>query len=59
MNLFNFHPAYGLENETRMKILEDAELFGVKEAAKMNRVSESAIQKWRKRLRDTSGGNDG
>lgn len=45
-----FHPAYGLTDETRAKILKDAEILGVARAAEVNNVSGTAIYKWRKRI---------
>lgn len=44
------HPAYGLADVTRWTILRDAEIFGVKGAAEVHGVSDTAIYNWRKRL---------
>ena len=48
-----WHEGYGMADETRMKILKDAELYGVKSASEMNRVSDTIIYIWRKRLAHT------
>lgn len=39
---------YGLADETRQKTLKDAELLGIREAAKINSVGVSSIYRWRK-----------
>jgi transposase-like protein len=44
-----FHPAYGLADETRVSILRDAEVCGVKAAAEKHRVHPSVVYQWRKR----------
>lgn len=43
------HPDYGLADETRLAILRDASLVGVRCAAEMHGVSDQAIRSWRKR----------
>ncbi len=43
-----YDPRYGLTDETRQKILKDAELMGIKEAAKINSVGVASIYRWRK-----------
>ena len=48
-----WNEGYGLTDETRMKILKDAEIHGVKAAAEMNRVSNTIVYQWRKRLAHT------
>ena len=48
MNVLPFHPAYGLADETRLAVLKDADTFGVREAARMHRVSKTAIYNWRR-----------
>lgn len=45
---FGRHPSYGLADETRMKILRDADAMGVKSASEKNRVSIQSIYSWRK-----------
>lgn len=42
------HPHYGLADETRHKILKDAEIYGIREAAKINSVGVASIYRWRK-----------
>lgn len=49
---FRFHPDFGLPDDLRLTILRDAETIGVRQAAKLHRVSESAIYLWRKALRE-------
>ena len=44
------HPKYGLADDTRLKILKDAELYGVLEAARLNNIGKSSIYRWRQRL---------
>jgi hypothetical protein len=48
--LMNFHPRFGLADETRIKTLRDAEIHGVAEAARMNNTSKESIYRWRRRL---------
>ncbi len=43
-----YDPRYGLTDETRQKILKDAELMGIREAAKINSVGVASIYRWRK-----------
>lgn len=45
-----FHPAYGLADETRKKILEDAESLGVADAAELHGVARQSVYMWRKRI---------
>jgi hypothetical protein len=42
------HSDYMLGNDMRVAILQDAKRYGVQWAAKMHRVSENSIYKWRK-----------
>lgn len=42
------HPDYGLTDELRLAAVRDAEIFGVKSAAELHRVSVPSIYKWRK-----------
>lgn len=46
-----FHPAYGLTDELRERILDSADEMGVAEAARSHNVSPSAIYSWRLRMR--------
>ena len=43
-----YHPHYGLADETRLKILKDAEIYGVKQAAAINNVDATSIYRWRR-----------
>ncbi len=44
------HPAYGLTDEFRLRVLRDAAFLGVKAAAELHNVSPSAIYVWLKRV---------
>ena len=44
------HPAYGLTDEFRLRVLRDAALVGVKAAAALHKVSAASIYIWRKRV---------
>jgi transposase-like protein len=44
------HPAYGLTDEFRLRVLRDAAFLGVKAAAALHEVSPAAIYIWRKRV---------
>ena len=44
------HPAYGLTDEFRLRVLRDAAFLGVKAAAALHKVSPAAIYIWRKRV---------
>lgn len=48
-----YHADYGLPDETRVRAIKDSELIGVPKAAKIHRVSASAIYKWRRDLKST------
>lgn len=41
-----YHPAYGLPDDYRRRVLWDAEIHGVKHAATKHCLSETAIYKW-------------
>lgn len=43
------HPDYGLDHTTRLLILHDAEVMGVKAAADTHGVGVASIYGWRKR----------
>ena len=43
-----YHKDYGFPHEMRLHIVFDSMLYGIKAAAKKNRVSEVSIYKWRK-----------
>lgn len=43
------HPAYGFAAETRLRILRDADLMGIRAAAEVHSVSLASIYIWRKR----------
>lgn len=42
-----YHPAYGLADDTRKKILADAAETSVQEAAKKHNVAQSTVYRWR------------
>ena len=42
-----FHPAYGLGDEYRAKVLTDAKAIGMTKAAEENRVGLSSIYRWK------------
>lgn len=43
----NYHPAYGLADETRKKVLADAAETSVQEAAKKHNIAQSTVYRWR------------
>lgn len=43
------HPAYGLAEATRLRVLEDAERYGVRAAAEVHGLSDTIVYIWRKR----------
>lgn len=49
---FYYHPAYGLPDDYRLRVLADAETLGVPQAAALHRLSTGCIYKWRKVLRE-------
>jgi hypothetical protein len=51
-----YHPSFGLEVETRQKILADADRLGVRIAAERHRVSMRAIYMWRRAYRENDNG---
>ena len=51
---FGLHPDYGLPNEVRINILSTALITSVAFAAQVHQVSQSAIYRWKKILRDTN-----
>lgn len=55
---FNIHPHYGFADETRLRILKDADEMGTYVAARLHGVSPTVIYNWRRALRPTAGGND-
>jgi hypothetical protein len=48
-----YHPDYGLGDEYRRKVVDDARWIGPSQAAENNSVSLSAVYRW---LRDYQGG---
>lgn len=44
----SLHPDYGLTDDLRLAAVRAAEIFGVKSAAELHRVSVPSIYKWRK-----------
>lgn len=44
----SLHPDYGVPDELRLAAVRDAEIFGVKSAAELHRVSVASIYRWRK-----------
>jgi hypothetical protein len=43
------HPDYGLDHSTRLLVLQDAEVMGVKAAALTHSVSVASVYIWRRR----------
>jgi transposase len=43
------HPDYGLDHATRLLVLQDAEIMGVRSAALIHNVGIASIYVWRKR----------
>lgn len=42
-----FHPAYGLDDSTRLTVLRTAEALGAAQAAALHNVSVASIYRWR------------
>ena len=47
---------YGLTNDTRRKIIADADAEGVRVAAEKNNVSTAVIYAWRRNIKDYNNG---
>lgn len=47
---FVYHPAYGLPDDTRCRVLADSENHGVKAAAKKHKLALQTIYRWRKQM---------
>ena len=47
---FVYHPAYGLPDDTRCRVLADSENHGVKAAAKKHKLAFQTIYRWRKEM---------
>lgn len=42
-----FHPAYGLDDSTRLTVLRTAETLGAAQAAALHNVSVASVYRWR------------
>ena len=45
-----YHPAYGLPDDTRCRVLADSENYGIYAAAKMNGLAMSTVYRWRREM---------
>lgn len=52
-----YNADYGLTNDTRRKIIDDADAEGVKVAAEKNNVSTAIIYAWRRNIKAYSNGD--
>lgn len=50
-DVLGFHPAYGLPDDYRLRVLEEADFRGVAATAERHHLSETAIYNWRKAYR--------
>lgn len=48
---FPYHPAYGLDDSTRLTVLRSAETLGAAQAAALHNVSVASVYKWRAALK--------
>jgi hypothetical protein len=47
---FVYHPAYGLPDDIRCRVLADSENHGIYAAATMNNLARSTVYRWRKEM---------
>lgn len=52
MNYFPYHPAYGVDDSTRLKALELSKEIGIRNASTQLNVSTASIYKWRKDVKE-------
>lgn len=43
------HPDYGLAEETRLRVLEDSDLYGIRAAAEAHGLHYTTVYNWRRR----------
>lgn len=46
-----YHPAYGLDDSTRLTVLRTAEKLGAAQAAALHNVSVASVYRWRADLK--------